>query len=76
MLEWLGLGVSFAIITPNPYTHSLIKQMRPDSRTVFLEMAFKKNVPTCSCYVSMKFAFLKHVVWMYLPHRHVPVICR
>ena len=58
MLEWLGLGVSFAIITPNPYTHSLIKQMRPDSRTVFLEMAFKKNVPTCSCYVLKQLLFV------------------
>ena len=50
--------VSFAIITPNPYTHSLIKQMRPDSRTVFLEMAFKKNVPTCSCYVLKQLLFV------------------
>ena len=58
MLEWLGLGVSFAIITPNPYTHSLIKQMRPDSRTVFLEMAFKKDVPTCSCYVLKQLLFV------------------
>ena len=58
MLEWLGLGVSFAVITPNPYTHSLIKQMRPDSRTVFLEMAFKKDVPTSSCYVLKRLLFV------------------
>ncbi|WP_249931979.1 glycosyltransferase family 4 protein [Parabacteroides distasonis] len=32
--------------------------MRPDSRTVFLEMAFKKDVPTCSCYVLKQLLFV------------------
>lgn len=58
ILERIGLILSSAIITPNPYTRTIIRRIVPHCQVIFLEMAFRKEKQPCSCYEQKRLLYV------------------
>lgn len=58
ILERIGLILSSAVITPNPYTRTIIRRIVPHCQVIFLEMAFRKEKRPCSCHEKIRLLYV------------------